>query len=1017
MGSTAPAAIPNLRHDKLIASKNSSPTDTDSWTSRQLRDALVGFRHDFIFLGGHYSAGSALAADGDITKQLTSREIAGSPADFLNSVIVGAGCHVAYDMVNADSIPWINLEPDWSEAFAMHRAAVVIGGTGYQYGDTDFVEYSDRLYVEFFKQLLRGSGAVSLGQALVAAKRQYLLETTVPRGTHEKSLLETVLYGLPMWSVNFPGGRGGSAPGIIPAALNPVPYTSDPGRTLGLAFADVAVTGINLAEMFVSGKIYKPDAAPVDITASYLINNESSGLTAVSSNPGEPVLPLVTRDVTASGTVLRGVGFRSGTYSDTAGITQLSGAPATETRGLSVPLKTDVFFPTQPWSVNYYDALCGIGNDRTLLMLTPAQYRSDPVQDTVGTRRAFTEMGFRLFYSANTTVYGANVPAFAAPPSISGVEANILGNTVQFKAHAVGDPSAGMQAVWVTYSDATVVAGQWQSLDLTQDPADSTLWVGTLLVGDPKNLRFIVQAVNGVGLVRMDANSGRYYQPVSAPPAATTLTFDPPPPSSAPYGATIQLSATLRSAGTAVPGQTVSFGLGPLRASATTGEDGKASTSLLLLTKPDSYPLQVSFGGTSTLSASADNAQFTVTKRATRIQMTQLKPDPNLDFSATLTDDNGRPLNERGLFFVVNNKRSGVIMQVKHVITDGTGRAALGAVAVPADLYEIRTFFNGVIPLAGTVTSPTSTTSLSDDLYNSSFYSMDADYKGWGCTVAYQGDTQAVAPATVRLEALVKPIIDATHQPPGPLDLTLAVVKYTVTAAAGGSEIAQLTAAVGPDGVSWAPLQGLSAGNYQITLTVVSGSFFIEGTPPVVPLTVTMPPPEAGQDFFEVAMDGQASVRLIKLLANDVDLAGNPLKLTLPSSSTAGGGTVTLDGAYVRYAPKPAFIGLDSFQYSIDNGHGGTTTGTVTVVVRDNSHQQSPNIVSIQFTGGGAAITFIGIPGRIYEVQYSDSLDTPNWRPFAGESRPTAGPNGIYQYFDSNTAGAQTRYYRAVQVQ
>ena len=62
---------------------------------------------------------------------------------------------------------------DWVQAFASRRATL-IAGTGYQYGDTDFLEYSERLYTGFATALRAGTGPVAVGDALVAAKQAYL---------------------------------------------------------------------------------------------------------------------------------------------------------------------------------------------------------------------------------------------------------------------------------------------------------------------------------------------------------------------------------------------------------------------------------------------------------------------------------------------------------------------------------------------------------------------------------------------------------------------------------------------------------------------------------------------------------------------------------------------------------------------------------------------------------------------------------------------------------------------------
>ena len=57
--------------------------------------------------------------------------------------------------------------------------AVLIGGTGYQYGDTDFLEYSERLYLDIARRLHEGPAAGDgrrspSGSALVLAKQDYL---------------------------------------------------------------------------------------------------------------------------------------------------------------------------------------------------------------------------------------------------------------------------------------------------------------------------------------------------------------------------------------------------------------------------------------------------------------------------------------------------------------------------------------------------------------------------------------------------------------------------------------------------------------------------------------------------------------------------------------------------------------------------------------------------------------------------------------------------------------------------
>ena len=193
-------------------------------------------------------------------------------------------------------------------------------------------------------------------------------------------------------------------------------------------------------------------------------------------------------------------------------------------------------------------------------------------------------LGFRLYYSANKT--GA---ALAAPPTIARVDATSTGGVVTFKVHVVGDPAAGIQGVWVTY--LALNSGKWQSLDLTQDTTDTTLWTGTLTTAAP--IQFMVQAVDGVGLVTLDTNAGVYYQPNQIAPALQTAGAQPATAlglgsfaTSAPYGSSPTLSATLTSAGSPVASKAVTFTIGNSIRTGITNASGTATVQLPLINLP-----------------------------------------------------------------------------------------------------------------------------------------------------------------------------------------------------------------------------------------------------------------------------------------------------------------------------------------------------------------------------------------------------------------------------------------------
>ncbi len=112
-------------------------------------------------------------------------------------------------------------------------------------------------------------------------------------------------------------------------------------------------------------------------------------------------------------------------------------------------------------------------------------------------------------------------------------------------------------------------------------------------------------------------------------------------------------------------------------------------------------------------------------------------------------------------------------------------------------------------------------------------------------------------------------------------------------------------------------------------------------TPPTtVNLTITPveDPPVAVDDAASTAEDLPVN---IPVLANDGDPDGDPLTITdIPNLPGNGTATINDNGTpgnpgddYIRYTPGLDFFGSDSFDYTIDDSHGGTDTATVTITV------------------------------------------------------------------------------------
>jgi CSLREA domain-containing protein len=693
----------------LIAPRDLAPTDPTTWTADDLRDTLLTNRYDLTFLAGHFSASSALAAD--YTTRVLASELAESTVDMTNSIVFSAGCHAGYNIVDAAAVPGVTAELDWAQAFAM-KGAVLIAGTGYQYGDTDFIEYSERLYLEFSRELRAGNEPVAVGQALVAAKQTYLMETPELRPLHEKSLIEATLFGLPMLKIDMPAGRGAtSAAPEAPIVSDTTPFTSNPGQTLGLTFADVTLepelTLVNKTLDIVGGDEGE------NVTASYL--NGSDGVIA---NTAEPILPLESLNVGVADTVLRGVGFRGGAFSDLSDILPLTGAATTEIRGVHPPFISNVFYPMQLHQVNYFGQLVDGMTGGVQLNVTSAQFLSDNAGSLTGTLRQYESMEFRLYYSdyiAQSAISG-NVPALAAPPSIVQVDAFPGTDEVTFQARVVGDPSAGIQEVWVTYTGSGDMVGLWQSLDLTQSGNDSTIWTATLpLNGVPAgDVRFIVQAANGVGLVSAATNLGAYYSGLgtAADDLLETAVSLQSPPTSGAYGTEITVSAALTANGDPLANQFVTFRVGAQQRTVLTDAWGVASVELALLGLPGDGELAVTFGGDLVYQASFDTAPFTITKQVTiltlepetaTIEVGQASP-----FVATLTDAEERPFGEKTVFFIISGDNGSY---AQAAITDFAGRAPLADIPLPVGEYTVDVYFSGTIPL------PNGDLSLPDDRY------------------------------------------------------------------------------------------------------------------------------------------------------------------------------------------------------------------------------------------------------------------------------------------------------------
>lgn len=99
----------------------------------------------------------------------------------------------------------------------------------------------------------------------------------------------------------------------------------------------------------------------------------------------------------------------------------------------------------------------------------------------------------------------------------------------------------------------------------------------------------------------------------------------------------------------------------------------------------------------------------------------------------------------------------------------------------------------------------------------------------------------------------------------------------------------------------------------------------------VVSITVT-PVNDAPDAVDDTATTNEDTAVTIFVLDNDSDVDGDVLTVTVTITSTRGSVVVNPDNS-VTYTPEANLYGVDSFTYTLSDGHGGTDTAVVTLTV------------------------------------------------------------------------------------
>ena len=705
------------------------PTDPGAWTATDLRNALAT-NPQLLALNAHITRPDQIvAANG--SPLVTSDVLAMLPTTpnlLKNSFIWTASCHSSFNIPDADAIPTLTPDPEAAQMFA-RLGATVVGGTGYQYGETEIIDYTERILTNLVTELRYDAGPIWVGNALVNAKRSYAASVIDFKGIHEKAILEATVFGVPSFSVDL-GSTGRLA---RPADLAPFVesnLTTIPGQ-VDLRAIDATINttlsrkDVKLTNTTGTGTTTTTYFAVNTATATYLSTTTPPLSAGLQANPGQPVLPLTTLPLHINNTVLpTGAVFLRGSFTDTAGLTPLTAAPGDQLATPHPQFYSETFSPQRIHSINY------LAGER--LAYTPAQYESgigpDGQRLTNGTIRTYTSAKFELLYSGDLTktinINGTDIPvALADAPAIINVIATRDGGTVNFEVITSALPGIGVSQVWVTYTkktSRTSGSGTWESVSLTQstDPDRTNHWTATLeSAEDPL---FFVQSVSGSGRVRVSTNFGAYYGvtptiTTSTPKQDTSLAFvTAPSVAISRQPITVSAKLTNETAHGPLAGKRVLFTLNAERAVGYTNSTGLATVQFAVSATPrvKAYNLTAAFEEDAGFLASSAVSQITVNKDQPALTLT-VSPlvqlvNGKIHLESTLTDSLGRRLREQTVFFLLTDSGSGAVVQAVGAETDMRGIASADLVVTqPLGVYGVTSSFAGIFQLGSNTVDTT----------------------------------------------------------------------------------------------------------------------------------------------------------------------------------------------------------------------------------------------------------------------------------------------------------------------
>lgn len=540
-----------------LASSGVTMTDliNNTWTTAQLESALTATATPAVdSINAHFDFYGALPAEdntnGTEANLFTTTAVSGDESAYAGRLLFSMGCHAGLD-INTVEVAASGVPPtaDWANTFA-DAGALWVANTGYGYGDSTDIAYSAALMADFAGDL---GEPLTIGQALAEAKQQYAAGNAILSPYDLKSMMESTLYGLPMYTLNGATGKAPTAP--APPVLGTDPIT-------GLSEAQVSTSlpvGSGAGQLSEQTGPNGTSYYQVNGTTSYQVNGTTVQNGSTQTTEFRPIEPLYSTNVTEPSStqpgqlalVAHGALINTLTSQDTTGFTPTISEPDVDS-STPPPQIGNAAFPGSLQRIATYNSFSATGSgtsEQQQLDLIAGQFIPGPSTPGMGTQRLFTKIGAEVLYTSPTSSLATDF----TPPTIESSSATVANGNTDFVVTVVpGESAAPVKGVLVLYTSAAD-PGTWTALDLA--PSAGNEWSGAAPNSENTAIEYMVEAVDAAGNVANSTNNGSEFPSSSAPsstsPDLSISLASSQPPTNGYYDGPVTATVTLGSGASA----------------------------------------------------------------------------------------------------------------------------------------------------------------------------------------------------------------------------------------------------------------------------------------------------------------------------------------------------------------------------------------------------------------------------------------------------------------------------------